>query len=123
MVYKEDVDRIIFRTRTEILDLKDQLKKYQEKKAVEIRDKSQDLGVLEELAPTLPLLNPELFDDDGYEVVDDGLQPVLEIEAPEDPEEPIDLTSPENKEFEAPEDEDDSEIAGKDEQVHGSIGN
>jgi len=61
-VYKEDVDKIIFRTRTEILDLKEKLDKYKEKVSSEIDAKEGDLKTLEEVVKDLPERQPKLFD-------------------------------------------------------------
>jgi len=146
MIYKEDVDRIIFRTRTEILELKDQLKKYREKKAIEINTKSEDLAILEELAPTLPEMQPSLYDED-YEIVgpDPKTAPMPEIEAPAGLEEPVpeepesfnldsepedqkpDEVFPPHNEDEDPELDVEGtsfveKITGKDEPVSGSVG-
>jgi hypothetical protein len=65
MPYKDDVEEMIFRRRTEITELQDKCVKYQQKTEDEISARLAEITILEEIAPTLPEKQPHMFKMEG----------------------------------------------------------
>jgi flagellar motility protein MotE (MotC chaperone) len=61
-VTKDDVEKIIFRLKKEINDLREKMNKYIEDKQHEIDSRQNDLRVLEKLVKKMPEIQPKLFD-------------------------------------------------------------